>query len=147
MALVYRAIWQDDTEDLSGWAHGCFADRVSEKYQWLEVPGDGHAGRDDVEVRIQHGEDDEGWIHRAVLNEDEDGDRWSTTLTCLAEGDGQWVWVADRGRTRLAPRPPRPVRVPLVRHRQSLHLRPSHGRPAGLDVTVVPADSPQSGGF
>ncbi len=94
MALVYRSIWQDDSDDLVAVAHECFAAWVVHKYPGFVVPDEGEAIGQSLEVSVRRGSDERGWVHRSVLHEEKAGARWSTTLTALgATDEQQWLWV------------------------------------------------------
>ena len=95
MSLLYRAMWQADAAQLIVTAHHEFSKWVSEKHPQLEVPDDGESEGPGADVRITEGDSEEGHIKRWVLHEDDQHDRWMTTMTAVHEGrDAEgWLWI------------------------------------------------------
>ena len=135
MALVYRAIWQDDRADVCAAAQGEFTKWIeSEKSNGvLQVPDTGHASADisrngknvhlEVSTERATGEGEVRTAYRAYFTETAADDvRWQTTLrsweTGTAGGGGRegWIWVdlevvGDVDLQRLSPAAPRLVRT------------------------------------
>ncbi|OBA37955.1 hypothetical protein A5767_05905 [Rhodococcus sp. 852002-51564_SCH6189132-a] len=134
MALVYRAIWQDDRDDVCAAAQSEFTKWVeSEKSNGaLQVPDTGHAWADisrigkkvhlEVSTERATGDGDVRTAYRAYFTETAaDNVRWQTTLRSWETGtvDGgrreAWLWVdlevvGDVDLQRLSPAAPRLVR-------------------------------------
>lgn len=95
MSLLYRAMWQADAAQLIVTAHREFSEWVSGKHPQLEVPDDGESDGPGADIRITEGSSDEGHIKRWVLHEDDQHDRWITTMTAVHErrvAEG-WLWI------------------------------------------------------
>ena len=95
MSLLYRAMWQAHAAHLIETAHGEFCRWVSEKHPQLEVPEDGESESPGADVRVAEGTSEEGHIRRWVLHEDDEHDRWMTTMTAIHErrvAEG-WLWI------------------------------------------------------
>jgi len=95
MSLLYRAMWQADATQLIETAHREFCEWVSEKHPQLEVPEEGESESPGADVRITEGSSEEAHIKRWVLHEDDQHDRWMTTMTAVHEcrdAEG-WLWI------------------------------------------------------
>lgn len=152
MALLFRAIWKDDTPDLHEWAIERFESWVRGKHrgEW-QVPTDGAVVVDELppsDVTLQRASGNAGSIQRAALHEDADDARWTTTLTTTKTESGPgsiWVDVErvaedpfgrfDIAAPRLVPdliaHGVNPRRGPLL-----LTTRPTAVRPSEVDALV-----------
>ena len=95
MALLYRAIWQDDRPELLAEARSEVALWLKGKTQGaLSVPHSGSVTAGDDEVSIVESSGDDGAILLVRYDEEQGPDRWTTTLRALAGSTGeQWLWV------------------------------------------------------
>ena len=95
MSLLYRAMWQADAAQLIETAHREFCGWVSEKHPQLDMPEEGESKSPGADVRITEGSSEEAHIKRWVLHEDDQHDRWMTTMTVIHERQDTegWLWI------------------------------------------------------
>lgn len=108
MALLYRAIWQDDRPELVGSASDAFLDWLARKrlgvgalpedVEIQTLQGTCWITSRDVEVEAVHA------LQCRLVEERTNGETWTTTFTALEEPptDGGWLWV-DVDRTSKDP--------------------------------------------
>lgn len=94
MALLYRAIWTDDRDQLDEelWqeAHSWIWDKHG-----IDLPGRGDIAADHIRAEVRHADTESGRVLRVLLHEVEPtGRTWTTTATSLEPhgGDGT-LWV------------------------------------------------------
>ena len=124
MAVIYRAMWQDDRGGLEHLVHSAFAEWLGSKPPGLEIQAEiteslsSRDGRRVVVSAVRAEGDSGGIATELVLREDSASERWTTTArVSVGESQEQWVWV-DVERTTANPWSSRPhVAAPrLVRN-------------------------------
>jgi hypothetical protein len=115
MAIIYRAMWQDDRGGLEHLVHSAFAAWVESKHPGLEIQAgidESISSRDGRRVTgsALRAEGDSGEIAvELVLREDSDSERWTTTVrVSVGKRQEQWIWV-DVDRTTANPWSSRPL--------------------------------------
>jgi hypothetical protein len=118
VSLVYRAIWQDDRNDLIEAATESFTAWVIEKYPEMDIDSDESVleledttavscvrvvAADDASLESADGTvvscarvavaTDDVAATELILREDLVTDRWVTSLRVLFSADEQWLWV------------------------------------------------------
>jgi hypothetical protein len=93
MGVVYRAIWEDDRQDLAVVARNQFAEWLSAKDIHVDIPDDGQVEDDRITVTCSDVEADEARALRLRLEEDGDEQYWSTTVNVIEKGSRCWGWV------------------------------------------------------
>lgn len=94
MSLLYRAIWQDDRDDLNDAGWEAFAHWIASKTDGLEVPIEGQAALGQDDVVVVRAADEQLRVMRAVLHEERQVTRWTTTFTILDGGPSdRWAWI------------------------------------------------------
>ena len=114
MAVIYRAMWQDNRSGLEDLVHSAFAEWLDSKHPGLEIQTESNESistRDGRRVMVSalRSEDEGGKIAtELVLREDSATERWATTArVAVGGGQDQWVWV-DVERTTVNPWSSRP---------------------------------------
>lgn len=95
MSLLYRAMWQADAVQLIETAHHEFGAWVLDKHPQIEVPDAGESEAPGADVRVTKRDSEEGRIWRWVLHEDDQRDRWITTMTAICDSQAAegWLWI------------------------------------------------------
>ncbi|RMH76252.1 MAG: hypothetical protein D6683_10315, partial [Actinomyces sp.] len=99
MGLVYRAIWQDDRDDLVEVAHEAFEAWARSKYHVIgRIPeGSTPISVGGLDLVVEHRRAAEGALAglEDTLTEDRGRERWRTRLRVLIDEDRgeQWLWV------------------------------------------------------
>ncbi|MCX8214849.1 MAG: hypothetical protein OTJ97_10170 [SAR202 cluster bacterium] len=114
MAVIYRAIWQDDRAGLEDLVHTAFVRWLESKHPGLDLQteiNESTSATDGRRITVSalSSEGEGGEIAtELVLREDSDSERWTTTVrTSVGEDLNQWVWV-DVERTTANPWSSRP---------------------------------------
>ena len=114
MAVIYRAMWQDDRVGLEELVHRAFAEWLESKHPGFEIQtaiNESTSERDGRRVMVSalRAEGEDGEIAtELVLREDSGSERWTTTArVSIGGGQEQWVWV-DVDRTTANPWSSRP---------------------------------------
>jgi hypothetical protein len=140
MSLLYRTIFALPRDDIVGDVRQVFVGWLQSKRIDIEVPLDGTTRVDDIEVAAAQAR--EGDLHalRLALHEERGGERWSTTVTAIADGTDRSVWV-DLERVTEDPygRPPT-ITVPRL-VRELLSSGDAHAGPTPLLVEPIVVDA------
>jgi hypothetical protein len=93
MSLLYRSIFSLPRPDLVAHVRALFEDWLRAEGVEVEVPTEGAAHTDDVEVNVAQAVDGQLEAIRLALHEDRRGERWSTTVTAISEDRDRCVWI------------------------------------------------------
>ena len=97
MALLYRAIWTDEQDELIDTGSAVFGEWLARKGIETEVPSQGTAAVDGCEVTVARAHEDGVGALRISLNEERavrgGSERWTTTAHWMTDGTQGWVWV------------------------------------------------------
>lgn len=93
MALLYRSVFEINHADAMEVVSGAFSSWIIEKSLGVEAPKVGTASKDDVEINVVRADAGELRAARFVLHEEQDGARWSTTVTVMERQDDRRVWI------------------------------------------------------
>ncbi|MCY4175033.1 MAG: hypothetical protein OXD37_01680 [Acidimicrobiaceae bacterium] len=88
-------MWQADATQLIETTHREFCEWASEKHPQLDIPEEGEPKSHHANIQITEGSSEEAHIKRWELHEDDQHDRWTTTLTAICElrvVEG-WLWI------------------------------------------------------
>lgn len=96
MSLAYRAIWQDDRQDLIGFGFAEFAEWAYDRYRISAIrPGDAEHVHEGVHIStsVVEANDELNKVMSAKLRADSGDERWVITLLVIESSEGNWVWV------------------------------------------------------
>ena len=144
MSLLYRAMWQADSDGLLDIADDQFRSWARGKHQSLELPDEGDSPPGDVDVRIVRHSNEYGSIRRWVLHEDDEESRWITTLTAIHESSTVegWLWI-DVENVRTEYFAPAEIAAPRLARNLLAALPSSHRGPLQLAVKGLPLGLPE----
>jgi hypothetical protein len=138
MSLLYRTIFSLPRLDVVADVRQEFENWLQSKNVDLEVPDEGTRQADGIEIAAAAASDGDLRATRLALHEERQGERWSTTVTAIADGAERWVWL-DLERVTEDPygRPPL-IAVPRL-VRDLLAGGDAHAGPTALltEPTVV----------
>lgn len=115
MSLLYRAVWQDNRDDLCDVGAAAFGQWLSHKQISVKVPDEGHVettkGDTAIEVTSRRALANGCAAVQLELSEERPGfaERWTTRLTAIEgnDGDDRWLWVdLERVADDASTRPP-----------------------------------------
>lgn len=138
MSLLYRTIFSLPRPDLVGDVRSSFESWLRSKGIDVEVPAEGSAHAEHTEVSAARAAEGDLEAVRLALHEERQGERWSTTVTAIAEDADRCVWL-DLERVTEDPygRPPQ-IAVPRL-IRDLLVAGDAHAGPTPLltEATVI----------
>jgi len=109
MAIMYRAIFNDDEPGVLDRVKSQFRNWLQEKHPEAQLPSNGTSSNFDggsVDCIEQH--DDDLAVLRIKLKEELTGAYWGTTACAISEGSCSWIWIDNEHASEdVYSRPPR----------------------------------------
>lgn len=139
MALLYRTVFSLPRPGLVGDVRASFENWLRSKNIDLELPTEGTAQTDDIEIAVAHAAEGELEAVRLALHEEREGERWSTTVTAIANGTDRSVWVDLERVTEDPYGLPPVVAVPRI-VRDLINGGDAHAGPTPLSIEPIVVD-------